>query len=162
MHCRFWIPREDLGLKVLQKEFASSPITRSLPKGYHSRVNYSKKSFSWLEWLRHCARVEGRDLDIQNALKGCGEYRVPGMRYSVDAYVPPDPQNPGLRVPRLLVSWLSHLLQESGVHADPQLQSDGVGIDGADASQRTAATRAGNESSLKDSICWTNWTFATA
>jgi hypothetical protein len=89
-----WIPREDLKLEVAKEEFVSSPIARPPSKGYHSCVNYSKKSIAWLEWLRHCARVEGRGVDIRHALTGRGEYRVPGTRYSIDGYVAPNPQNP--------------------------------------------------------------------
>lgn len=54
-----WIPLEQLGLQVKSEQFVSSPIARPSPKGYHSRVNFSKKSIAWLEWIRHCARIEG-------------------------------------------------------------------------------------------------------
>lgn len=90
-----WIPLEHLGLQVKSEQFVSSPIARPPPKGYHSRVNFSKKSIAWLEWIRHCARIEGQDLNIRHALTGRGEYRVPGTRYSIDGYVEPDFQNPG-------------------------------------------------------------------
>lgn len=90
-----WIPSKDLGLEILKEEFVSSPIARPPPKGYHSKVNFSKKSIAWLEWLRHCERKEGRELDIKHALTSNGEYRIPGTRYSVDGYVMPSADNRG-------------------------------------------------------------------
>lgn len=76
-----WIPLEQLGLQVKNEQFVSSPIARPPPKGYHSRVNFSKKSIAWLKWIRHSARIEGRDLNIRHALTGRG------TRYSIDGYV---------------------------------------------------------------------------
>lgn len=43
-----WIPKRDLGLVIKQELFVSSPIARPPPNGYHSRLNYSKKSIAWL------------------------------------------------------------------------------------------------------------------
>lgn len=73
MHRRRWIPREDLGLKVSEEKIVSIPIACRPPKGYHSHVNYTKKSIALLEWFRHCARAEGRNLDNRHALTGRGE-----------------------------------------------------------------------------------------
>lgn len=46
-----WIPKRDLGLVIKQELFVSSPIARPPPHGYHSRLNYSKKSIAWLELI---------------------------------------------------------------------------------------------------------------
>lgn len=89
-----WIPKRDLGLIIKQELFVSSPIARPPPHGYHSRLNYSKKSIAWLEWICHSARIEGKHLEIRHALTARGEYHVPGTRYFVDGYTPPCPENP--------------------------------------------------------------------
>ena len=65
------------------------------PSGYHTQVQFSKKSIAWLELLRHRTLNEGRTLDLHHALCGRGEYRVPGTCYSLDGYEPPNSQNPG-------------------------------------------------------------------
>lgn len=69
-----WIPKRDLGLVIKQELFVSSPIARPPPNGYHSRLNYSKKSTAWLEWICHSARIEGKHLEIRHALTARGEY----------------------------------------------------------------------------------------
>ncbi|XP_061190613.1 uncharacterized protein LOC133198551 [Saccostrea echinata] len=92
-----WIPWDDLkqrNVVITKEEFVKSPIAWPPPKGYPSRINYSRKSICWLELLRHRAQASGRVLDIQHALTGRGEYRVPGTRYSVDGYVPPNAEHP--------------------------------------------------------------------
>lgn len=79
---------------IKQELFVSSPIARPPPNGYHSRLNYSKKSIAWLEWICHSARIEGKHFEIRHALTVRGEYHVPGTRYFVDGYTPPCPENP--------------------------------------------------------------------
>ncbi|XP_061170270.1 uncharacterized protein LOC133179558 [Saccostrea echinata] len=92
-----WIPWDDLkqrNVEITKEEFVKSPIAWPPPKGYPSRINYSRKSICWLELLRHRAQASGGVLDIQHALTGRGEYRVSGTRSSVDGYVPPNAEHP--------------------------------------------------------------------
>ncbi|XP_062587274.1 uncharacterized protein LOC134248895 [Saccostrea cucullata] len=92
-----WVPWNDLkqlNVEIIKEEFVKSPIARPPPKRYPSRINYSRKSICWLELLKHQAQASGRVLDIQHALTGRGEYRVPGTRYSVDGYTPPNAEHP--------------------------------------------------------------------
>lgn len=92
-----WIPWNEYGgenVIVVKEEFVNSPIARAPPRGYPSRLKYSRKSICWLELLKHRARVSGVELDIWHALTGRGEYRVPGTRYFVDGYQPPNDLQP--------------------------------------------------------------------
>lgn len=92
-----WIPWDDFksrDVTIIKEEFLKSPIARPPPKGYSSRIKYSSKSICWLELLRHRARVSGIELDIWHALTGRGEYRVPGTRYFLDGYEPPNEHHP--------------------------------------------------------------------
>lgn len=81
-------------VEITEEKFVESPIARPPPRGYSSRVNYSRKSICWLELVKERARVAGVVLDIRHALTDRGEYRVPGTRYFVDGYLPPDARHP--------------------------------------------------------------------
>ena len=86
-----WVKKEHAGVKILEEVFVKSPLARPPPNGYHSRINYSKKSIQWLKLLQHRAKKE---LEIQHALSARGEYKVPGTRYYLDGFSEPDADNP--------------------------------------------------------------------
>ena len=48
-----WVKKEHAGVKILEEVFVKSPLARPPPNGYHSRINYSKKSIQWLKLLQH-------------------------------------------------------------------------------------------------------------
>ncbi|KAK3106839.1 hypothetical protein FSP39_000995 [Pinctada imbricata] len=82
------------GLKIKKSLFVRSPIARPPANGYVSQVKFSKKSIQWLEWLMQKASIKGQILNIQHALNGRGEYKVPGTKYSLDGFVAPEADRP--------------------------------------------------------------------
>lgn len=144
-----WIPKRDLGLVIKQELFVSSPIARPPPNGYHSRLNYSKKSIAWLEWICHSARNEGKHLEIRHALTARGEYHVPGTRYFVDGYTPPCPENPSgvVCVSRMSVPRMPHLLQKWQRIHQSKYKPDGIRIVHSDTNEGTPTSRIGSQSS---------------
>ncbi|XP_062571181.1 uncharacterized protein LOC134233214 [Saccostrea cucullata] len=89
-----WSEFKALNLEKIKEVFIKSPIARPPSNGYHSRLKFSKKSISWLELIKHRKRIKGHSIEIQHALNGFGEYKVPGTRYFLDGYSPPDLENP--------------------------------------------------------------------
>ncbi|KAK3107774.1 hypothetical protein FSP39_021983 [Pinctada imbricata] len=82
-------------LEIKKTVFVKSPIARPPPNGYTSMTRFSKKSIQWLEWVMYRKRIKGQTLEIQHALNGRGEYRVPGTKYSLDGYAPGTAKHPG-------------------------------------------------------------------
>ena len=83
MEPNVWINKTVLSeqWKIKSSKFVYSPIAEIPSHGYVANDQFSLVSIQWLEWMHHRT---GRE--IEHALNGYGEHKVPGTKWKVDGF----------------------------------------------------------------------------